>query len=335
MAYSEKEARELVVKAGNRLVEAGLIARTWGNISARISDTEFVITPSGMAYDRLTPEDIVKVNIADCSYEGDIKPSSEKGIHAESYKYRSDVNFVIHTHQLFATAYGTTGEMLHTGDRQLLGNMIPCAEYGISSTKKLMHKVSESIQANPRSNAFFMRYHGVLCLGKDIENAFDISLRLEELCKEKVLNKVGELDCGTGLVIPDELVGGIEENHAIFVTSPAIFAVSRMGKKLYPMIDDMAQIGGTSFDCIRFKDGWAKRAVRSLKGKNAVLIRNGGAVCTGNSLDEAEAVASVLEKNCLAKLYSDACFKNHRLNYFDALLQRKIYLMKYSKLKDK
>ena len=101
--YTLEEGKKAVIEAGHRLLETGLIARTWGNVSARISDTQFVITPSGRAYDTLTPDDIVVVNINDCSYEGDVKPSSEKGIHADAYALRSDVNFVIHTHQVNAS----------------------------------------------------------------------------------------------------------------------------------------------------------------------------------------------------------------------------------------
>ena len=70
------EAKNIVIKAGHELLKAGLIVRTWGNISCRINDKQFVITPSGMAYDSLTPDDIVLVKIEDCSYESEIKPSS-------------------------------------------------------------------------------------------------------------------------------------------------------------------------------------------------------------------------------------------------------------------
>ena len=65
MKYSIEEAKELVIRGGKILAESGLIARTWGNISARISDDKFVITPSGLAYETLTPGQIVEVNIAD------------------------------------------------------------------------------------------------------------------------------------------------------------------------------------------------------------------------------------------------------------------------------
>ena len=62
MAYTEQEARKLVVEAGRRLLERGLVARTWGNISARVSDTHFIITPSGMAYDTMTEDHLVLVD---------------------------------------------------------------------------------------------------------------------------------------------------------------------------------------------------------------------------------------------------------------------------------
>ena len=80
------EAKREVVKAGLRLLDSGLIARTWGNVSCRVDKDYFVITPSGRTYDSLTEDDIVLVKIEDCSYDSNIKPSSEKGVHAEAYK---------------------------------------------------------------------------------------------------------------------------------------------------------------------------------------------------------------------------------------------------------
>ncbi len=80
-----EEGKKAVIEAGHRLLETGLIARTWGNVSARISDTQFVITPSGRTYDTLTPDDIVVVNIDYCNYEVENKPSREKVIHYDEY----------------------------------------------------------------------------------------------------------------------------------------------------------------------------------------------------------------------------------------------------------
>lgn len=175
MYYSENEARKLVIEAGLRLIEEKLIARTWGNISARISDTEFVITPSGLAYESLKPEDLVKVKIEDLSYEGTHKPSSEKGIHASCYKNRKDCCFVIHTHQFYASA--VCSEEKDT-------DFAPCAKYGFSGTKKLMKNVTEAILKYPMNCSFLMSKHGAILLGSSYENAFELARQLEENSKK-------------------------------------------------------------------------------------------------------------------------------------------------------
>lgn len=175
MYYSEKEARELVIEAGFRLIKEQLIARTWGNISARISKDEFIITPSGLAYESLKPVDLVKVRIDDLSYEGNIKPSSEKGIHASCYRNRSNCNFVIHTHQFYASAVCAEEE-----DTEFA----PCAKYGFSGTKSLMNNVTDAIVRHPDCNSFLMAKHGALLLGSSFENAFETAGKLEEECKK-------------------------------------------------------------------------------------------------------------------------------------------------------
>lgn len=189
MAYEIEEAKRLVVEAGKKLIETGLIARTWGNVSARISDTQFVITPSGRAYETLTPEEIVVVNIDDCSYEGDIKPSSEKGVHAAAYRHHPTVDFVIHTHQKAATIVSITGmEIRDVYDefKPVLGDKVPVADYAMSTTNSLRKKVEMCIMMNPGCRAIMMMHHGTLCMGDTYEDAFKIADNLEKCC-EKVI----------------------------------------------------------------------------------------------------------------------------------------------------
>ena len=199
MAYAEQEARELVVEAGKKLLETGLIARTWGNVSARISDTQFVITPSGRTYDTLTPEDMVIVNIADYSYDSDKKPSSEKGIHADAYRLRPEINFFIHTHQVRASVAGIAGkniDVIPEKYRDLLGDCVPVAEYGMPSTEKLRKALEKTYTDYPNAMAFLMIHHGAACLGKSMEEAFAVAEALEKLSKEK-LHKAFRLYEGT------------------------------------------------------------------------------------------------------------------------------------------
>ena len=143
----QQAAKELVVRAGLELVRSGLIARTWGNVSCRIDEVTFAITPSGRPYESLTPDDMVICRVADASYEGNRKPSSEKGIHALVYRSRPDIGFVIHTHQPLASAISVTGigNMPPLG-RDLLGNGVPIAEYGLPGTKKLKKAVAKALE---------------------------------------------------------------------------------------------------------------------------------------------------------------------------------------------
>lgn len=333
MAFEKNEAAQLIIDAGHRLVESGLIARTWGNISARISDTQFMITPSGISYDRLTPEMIVTVNIADCSYEGKIKPSSEKGIHADCYRLRPDVNFVIHTHQLYATAWGVLGKPLRLRDT-LMGELVPNAEYGISSTKKLRKNVAAALEKYPKAKAVFMRGHGVLCMGEDDEECFAVSKRLEWLCRDKVTEALPLAGSEKApVVIPDVLKARFPDELLMFIDTPAVFDTSHRREIQYPVIDDMAQIAGTDYSVVTVMKGWEEKAAHALKNRNIVFLRHHGAICRGTSFDECEAVASVAEKNCLSALFAALYGADVRLGHADALLQRTIYKAKYSKLK--
>lgn len=190
-----QKAKEIVVEAGKQLVSSGLIARTWGNVSCRIDDKTFVITPSGRAYETLTPEEVVLVNMEDLSYEGTIKPSSEKGIHASCYLMRPNVNFVIHTHQKNASIVSALGSDINaiTGySKEIIGDNIPVASYGLSGTGTLKKNVVKALKRSD-SKAVIMRNHGAVCLGKDYDDAFKVASEVEKVCEEYVFDKYSTL----------------------------------------------------------------------------------------------------------------------------------------------
>ena len=184
-------AKNLVIEAGKQLVATGLIARTWGNVSCRIDDTSFVITPSGKAYDSLTPDDIVLVRMDDLSYEGDVKPSSEKGIHAQCYLLRPGCNFVIHTHQVYASVVSVLGydiNDLPEESKAVIGDHVPLASYGLPGTGKLRKGVVNALRRSD-SKTVIMKHHGAVCLGADYEEAFKIAAELEKVCAHHVYEK--------------------------------------------------------------------------------------------------------------------------------------------------
>jgi len=181
------EAKAEVLHAGHELVEKGLVARTWGNASCRINEDLFAITPSGIAYDRLTEDDISIVNIATLEYEGKRKPSSEKGIHAASYRISPETNFVIHTHQTCASAMsvtGYTGNALSAEEKELLGGEIGFSSYGLPGTKKLRRNVERMLKK--KICAILMERHGALLTGSDRQTAFRRAVLLEEICNRTI-----------------------------------------------------------------------------------------------------------------------------------------------------
>lgn len=177
---TETEVRKSIIEGVKRLVSEGLVARTWGNVSARLDADHFIITPSGKAYENMTEADLVIVKIADCSYEGDIKPSSEKGVHADAYAMRPEINYVIHTHQHYASAVSALGKDI---------DIAPCAAYGLPGTGKLRKNVAKCYGGD--SKAILMERHGAVCLGVDLEDAFAQAMKLEEFCKKLYEEKVG------------------------------------------------------------------------------------------------------------------------------------------------
>lgn len=309
----ETGIRQQIIEAGHRLLESGLIARTWGNISARLSDTEFIITPSGRAYDTLRPEELVKCRIADCSYEGTNKPSSEKGIHADAYRLRKDINFVIHTHQFYATAVGVTGKSIRNP-------FIPCASYGMPSTGRLRNAVATTVRSNPENKSFLMTKHGALCLGTDIEDAFIEALKLEEIC-EKLFFKRVKLERTNPLGEKKYVIEG-----SILVNDPEIMAIAKRGSKFRPPIDDLVQIGGTVINCVESNPEVIKKSVSAKHP--IVLVKNVGAICIG---EDREAMHMILKKGCAALLYAGE--EKCSLNPLDAAIQRMVYVRKYSKRK--
>ena len=176
----EQELRQQIIDACLYLQKTGLIARTWGNVSARLNDEEFIITPSGLAYDQTTPEDLVIVKIADCSYDDNQrKPSSEKGVHASAYKLRPDVNFIVHTHQYYASAVCADEASITLSN----GSFVPCADYGLPSTKTLQNNCAKVFEQFKQSNMFLLAKHGVVCLGSSNDEAIANANKLEEECK--------------------------------------------------------------------------------------------------------------------------------------------------------
>lgn len=351
--YNEKIARETLVAAGLELIRNNLIARTWGNISARISDDEFVITPSGIPYERLTPNMMVKVKISDLSHEGDIKPSSEKGIHAKAYLHRKDVNFIIHTHQTYATALSVSYLDMDIEDAELsmvLGNKLVTSKYGMPSTKKLADNVESAIVRNPKANSILLMNHGTLCMGESFEAALDVAGALEELAEKMVNRKLkpegndnggnSENDCEKNAII-DIAKEYVKGRFITFDDSHYVRKLSSLIDNNTYLLDDYVQIAGTNIGTIDVGDlKQASAAAKSAIGKevktalnksNILFIKDIGALIAAPTEDDAKACGMILDKYAITRLYAAGNEAIHKLSSLDAVIQRFIYVKKYSK----
>lgn len=197
----EQKARAVVCEAGKRLLREGLVERTWGNVSVRLKGDAMIITPGGLEYEDLTPDDMVKVNIKTLSYEGKIKPSSEKNLHARIYLERKNINAVIHTHQQNASTLAAARRTLPPvldDMAQIVGPDVKVAEYAPSSSKAI---VKNTVRALRGRMAAFMANHGAVCIGRDIDEAFVVARVLEKACKTYIeaefiggAKKIGKFD---------------------------------------------------------------------------------------------------------------------------------------------
>lgn len=184
----EARLRQMLVDYGNRLVACGLVQGTWGNISVRLDDRYMLATPSGLDYSRLTPEDMVKVDIETLKYEGNLKPTSEKGLHAAVYQRRPEIGAVIHTHAKYCCVFAAANQDMPIEDREgqkIFGTSVKLAGYGLPGSKALMKHTANALGDN---FGCIMANHGMLACGSDLETAFTNCQMLEQ-CAETYINR--------------------------------------------------------------------------------------------------------------------------------------------------
>ena len=365
------EAKAEVLRAGHELVEKGLVARTWGNASCRIDDNRFAITPSGIAYDRLTEEDIVVVNINTLAYEGKIKPSSEKGIHAAAFRISPETNFVIHTHQSYASAMsitGYTGGALTAEEKETLGGEIGFTAYGLPGTKKLRRNVECILRK--KGGAILMERHGALLVGSDRNLAFRRAVLLEDICKRSVsylpdcpippektiysrrtkdgfiLTQNGKESVfhgksgdDTAAMLHAAIYAAYPAFHFIaHHSSPAVLAVMETAGVMPAMLDDFAQMAGSDAKIERtssakLTEAAVQNVINKLSKRNCVCVEGSGAVCCAGDESDCTALMIVIEKNALACVHAGKSGRVKPLPFIDRVLMRFVYTHKYAKMK--
>lgn len=178
MLLDEQEARKRLVEAVRMLHARGLIAGSGGNASVRLG-SDVLITPSGVYKAWIKEGDIVKISLNGDVLEGGRAPSSEWRMHTEIYRRRGDVRGVVHAHSPFTTGLTIAGKGIGaiTPEAALLAPEVKTIGYVCPGTRELGIAVGENI---PGKSALLLENHGVVAVGRSLEEALTVIETLEE-----------------------------------------------------------------------------------------------------------------------------------------------------------
>ena len=207
----EKE-REQVIEYSLKLLSEGLTNGTAGNVSIFNREKGLVaISPTGVNYSELTPEMISIVDLEGKLIEG-LKPSSELEMHMILYRNREDVNAVIHTHPVYTTVLACLRQDLPAIDYMIAvtgATKVRCAEYASYGTKEL---AENAYKAMGSSLAVILANHGLTTAGKDIANAFNITVQVEYISNLYIKAR----NIGEPIILPDNEMNSMLERFKTY-----------------------------------------------------------------------------------------------------------------------
>ncbi|MFI5980310.1 L-ribulose-5-phosphate 4-epimerase [Streptomyces sp. NPDC051555] len=178
--------RRQVSDLHQELVRYGLVVWTAGNVSARVPGEDLlVIKPSGVAYDELTPWNMILCDLDGQVVEGDHSPSSDTAAHAYVYRHMPEVGAVVHTHSTYASAWAARGEAVPcvlTAMADEFGAEIPVGPFALIGDDSIGRGIVETLRGH-RSPAVLMKSHGVFTIGKDAKSAVKAAVMCEDVAR--------------------------------------------------------------------------------------------------------------------------------------------------------
>lgn len=207
-------ARESIVAMGKELIERKLVAGSWGNISVKITDGMYAVTPSGRGYANQKPENIVIVDDACNSLDGELTPSSESKLHTAIYNACPEAKAIIHTHSIYASALAAMRKPVPAIIEdivQIIGGRVECAEYALPGTQEL---ADNAVKAMNGRKGVLLANHGAVCWGKDLADALMVCEILEKAAQIAIICQ----SCGGAVELSNEdaeIMHSFYEEHYI------------------------------------------------------------------------------------------------------------------------
>ncbi|MFF8946267.1 class II aldolase/adducin family protein [Streptomyces sp. NPDC014864] len=176
----EARAWEALVATARRTAAEGLVVGTSGNVSVRVGDT-VLVTPSGVPYDRLTPDDVTGVALDGRQVLGTLVPTSELPLHLAIHR-TADAGAVVHTHAVHATAVSTlvTELPLIHYMAGALGGPVRVAPYATYGTEELAGNMLRALEGR---SGCLLQNHGTVTHGATLDQAYDRTAQLEWMCR--------------------------------------------------------------------------------------------------------------------------------------------------------
>ena len=182
-AMTDKKLREAVIAACRELVQRGLAYGTSGNVSVRRDERRFFVSPTGMPYDALEPDDITLIDV-DGRWFGRRRPSSEWRFHRDIFRSRNEVAAVVHTHSPKATSLACTGRGIPAFHYMVAvagGSDIRCAPYYTFGTQELSDAAVAALEGR---KACLLANHGVIAVGANLPAAVALAGEVETLAAQ-------------------------------------------------------------------------------------------------------------------------------------------------------
>ncbi|MCY0093449.1 L-fuculose-phosphate aldolase [Hoeflea ulvae] len=210
MDTQELALRTELIEACRAMNGLGINKGTAGNISVRFRDG-FLISPTGIAYDKLKPEHVVYMTW-EAEFEGDVRPSSEWRFHRDILRSRDDLNAVVHTHSTNATSVAILNKdipAVHYAIAAAGGPTIRCAPYETFGSQELADRILVALEDR---RACLLAHHGVIAAHVSIGRALSLAVTVEELA----IHYLNCLPMGEPPVLSDEEIARVVEKFKTY-----------------------------------------------------------------------------------------------------------------------
>lgn len=214
MDQKEFALRQDIINTCLRMNQIGINQGTSGNVSSRWQD-RVLITPSGVPYEQLEPDDIVLMDL-DGNHAPEQKPSSEWRFHLAILRDRAEVNAVVHTHSMYATSLAIRGmdiPAVHYMIAAAGGPTIRCAPYATFGTPELSRNALAALEGR---KACLLGNHGVIATGDNLYKALWLAKEVEVLAQQYVLS----LQLGGPSLLSDEEIARVVEKFKSYGARP-------------------------------------------------------------------------------------------------------------------